>query len=139
VSRILCEPREDRVRDSSRAILISISVCIIGLGACCNEVNPSQISGRYATRHQNGFETLDLHPDGTYMHEFTATNGTKSTSSVRWKWEPFEGEPKVALYDFTPRFPRSQSGGVVLLGVEKAWGRIRLYRSYDLDQYYAKE
>jgi len=73
------------------------------------------------------------------MHEFTATNGTKSTSSVRWKWEPFEGEPKVALYDFTPRFPRSQSGGVVLLGVEKAWGRIRLYRSYDLDQYYAKE
>lgn len=126
------------MRDASRVILIAISVCIVALGACSNEVKPSQISGRYEAHHDNGFETLDLHPDGTYTHEFMARDGTKSTSSDRWKFEPFEGEPKVALYDFTPRFPHSQSGDV-LLGVEKARGRIRLYRSYDLDQYYAKE
>ena len=134
------ERREEpwvQVMTTRHIILIFVPICVVTLWGCSTQVNPSQIAGRYEAHHENGFETLDLRLDGTYKHEFTAKDGAKSMSSHRWKFELFEGEPKVALYEFTPRFPRSQSG-VVLLGVQKGWGRIRLYRSYDLGQYYVK-
>ena len=123
---------------SSRPVRILMLVCLAGFWACSNKIDPSQIAGRYEARHQNGRETLDLRSDGTYAHEFIAANGTKSMSSNKWRFEPFEGEPKVALYDFTPEFPESQRGNIVLLDVEKTLGRLRLYRSYDLDQYYLR-
>jgi hypothetical protein len=126
------------VMTNSRAVLILMLVCLAGFLACSNKIDPSQIAGRYEARHQNGSETLDLRSDGTYTHEFIGANGTKSMSSNKWRFEPFEGEAKVALYDFTPEFPKSQRGDIVLLGVEKTWGRLRLYRSYDLDQYYVR-
>lgn len=127
------------VMTTRRAILIMMPMCLAGFWACSTKIDPSQIAGRYEARHRNGSERLDLRSDGTYSHEFIAANGTKSTSSNKWRFEAFEREPKVALFDFTPGFPGSQSGDPILLGVEKAWGRIRLYRSYDLDQYYVKD
>ena len=107
--------------------------------ACSKRINPSEVAGTYEAHHQNGIETLRLRPDGSYVHEFKGMDGTTLNHSSRWKFEPFNGEPKVALYDFTPHFPVSQKrGDILLIDVEKDWGRIRLYLSYDLGQYYVK-
>ncbi len=92
----------------------------------------------YEAHHRNGTEILELRSDGTYTQYFTASDGMKSTFSNKWRFEPFNGEPKVALQDFTSHFPESQKADVVLLGADRDGGRMRLYRSYDLDQYYIK-
>jgi hypothetical protein len=115
-------------------VLIVMLVLIL---ACSKRINPSEVAGTYEAHHQNGVETLQLRPDGSYLHEFKSANGTTSDHSGRWKFEPFDGEPKVALYDFSSHFPVSQKrGDILLLDVERDWGRVRLYLSYDLGQYY---
>jgi len=44
----------------------------------------------------------------------------------------------LALQGFTSHFPEAQKADVILLDVDRDGGRMRLYRSYDLDQYYLK-
>jgi hypothetical protein len=113
-------------------------MCFVALLGCSKPVDRLEVPGPYKAVHKNGAETLELRPDGTYIHRVRAADGSASTQSNRWRFEPFEGEPKVALDDFTPHFPESQKADV-LLDVEKDWGRVRLYLSYDLDQYYLKD
>ena len=118
---------------------VVVIAMLVFTSACSETINPSEIAGTYEAHHQNGIETLQLRPDGSYVHEFKSANGTTSNPSGRWKFEPFDGEPKVALYDFTPHFPVSQKrGDILLLDVERDRGRVRLYLSYDLGQYYLK-
>jgi hypothetical protein len=111
---------------------------LIGVCACSREIDPSKLPGMYEAHPDNGLEIIELRPNGTYTQYFTAANAVKATTSNSWKFEPFNGEPKIALQGFTSHFPGSPKADVVLLGVQRNWGRIRLYRSYDLDQYYVK-
>ena len=101
----------------------------------------SQVIGTYEARHQNGVETLELHSDGTYTHRFKRSNGTETVYSASWKLDPYGGEPKVFVDNFAQHFPgNSQTAPIgTLLGVEKKWGRIRLYLSYDRDEYYTEK
>jgi|HubBroStandDraft_5_1064220.scaffolds.fasta_scaffold240688_2 hypothetical protein len=121
-----------------RLIFLSMIFCLAELCACSKEVDPSRLAGTYEAHHRNGTEIIELSADGTYTHKFVASDGVNSTYSNNWKFERFDGEPKIALEGFTSHFPESEKSDVVLLGVERNWGRIRLYRSYALDQYYAK-
>jgi hypothetical protein len=111
---------------------------LIGVCGCSKEIDPSRLAGTYEAHHRNGSEIIELRSDGSYTQHFTAPDGMKSTYSNNWRFESFHGEPKIALQGFTSHFPESKNADIVLLGVEKDWGRIRLYRSYDLDQYYVK-
>jgi len=119
-------------------VYIWVLFCLMGLCACSKKIDPSKLVGRYEAHSSNGLETIELWPNGTYTQHFTGADGVKSTYSNTWNFEPFEGEPKVALRDFTSHFPESQKADVALLSVQRDWGRIRLYRSYALDQYYVK-
>ena len=114
--------------------------CLALLLGCSNVTGSSQVIDTYEAHHQNGVETLELHSDGTYAHHFKPSNGTETTYSASWKFEPYGGEAKVFLDNFARHFPgNSQLGPIgTLLGVEKKWGRVRLYLSYDRDQYYTK-
>jgi len=84
---------------------------------------------------------LELKPGGDYTLSFKDTKGVESITAGRWKFEPFEGEPKVAVENFSSHLPNfaSQREGVVLLGVQRNWGTIRLYASYSPDEYYSKK
>jgi len=119
-------------------VVSSVLLCLIELCACSKEVDGSKVSGTYEARHRNGVEIIELRPDGTYTQYFTAPDGMKSTFSNNWRFERFDGEPKLALQGFTSHFPEAQKADVILLDVDRDGGRMRLYRSYDLDQYYLK-
>ena len=119
-------------------IQVWATLCLIGLCACSTEIDPSKLTGSYEAHTSAGVETVQLNSNGTYTQYFTTATGTKSTYSGTWKFEPFGGEPKIALRDFASHFTHSPRADVVLLSVQKDWGRVRLYRSYDLDQYYVK-
>ena len=125
---------------SARRHLVRIAVlfCFVNLYGCSKNIDASKLVGRYEAHSRNGFETIELGSNGTYIQYFTSADRVKSTYSNTWKFEPIRGEPKVALRNFTSHFPESQKADVVLLSIQKDWGRIRLYRSYDLDQYYVK-
>ena len=127
------------MRAYKRLIFIVLMVGLFGLCACSKKIDLSRLAGRFEASHENGFETIELRQDGSYTHYFRASAGANTIYSNSWKAEPFEGEPKVALRGFTPHFPDAQGGDNALLDVEKDWGYIRLYRSFDLDQYYQKK
>jgi hypothetical protein len=112
--------------------------CLAMLLGCSKVNNSSEIVGKYEAHHQNGVETLELRSDGTYTHQFKSSNGNETVYSASWKLDPCGGESKVFLDHFAQHFPGSSQTGPIgtLLGVEKRWGRIRLYLSYDRDQYY---
>ena len=119
--------------------VIAMAVMLTVMSACAKHVDQSEIAGTYEAHHQNGSEILQLRSNGLYVHEFKAANGVVSTNSNRWRFEPFNDESKVALYNFTSHFPvSSKRGDIVLLDAAKDWRRVRLYISYDLDQYYKK-
>src|SRR5277367_773815 len=109
------------------------------MGAGCSKItDSSQILGVYQARQSDGVETIELRVDGTYIHRFNRSTGTATDEySATWKLEPYGGEPKVFLDNFKPSFPNAPNPGPIgtLLGIEKKWGQIRLYLSYDRDQY----
>src|SRR5437868_2174104 len=114
-------------------LLLIIQTC-----ACSKDIDPSKLPGTYEAHFKTGVEILTLRTDGTYTQYFTPADGVTSTYSNRWKFEPFDGEPKIALQCFTSHFPESSKGDIVLLGVQREWDRTRPYRSYALEQYYVK-
>ena len=83
---------------------------------------------------------IELKSDGQYTHQFKRRDGTETTASDVWEFEPYDGQPKVALHNFKAYFPQSSENGadVTLLGAEKHWGKIRLYVSYDRYEYYSQ-
>ncbi len=122
-----------------RGALLLPLMCLVLLLGCSKVTDSSQVIGTYEAHHQNGVETLQLRPDGTYIHHFKAVNGTETTYSGKWQFEPYYGEPKVSLNNFPQHFPpnsHKETIGITLLGIEKDWGRVRLYLSYDRDEYY---
>ena|ERR1700734_3762943 len=113
---------------------------ILALFGCSKKVERSEVPGNYQTDHQNGVETIELMADGTYTQHFKGRDGTDVRSSDTWEFEPYNGEPKIALHNFRSHFLQSseKTADVTLLGIEKDWGRIRLYLSYDRDEYYSQ-
>lgn len=106
---------------------------------CSKVTDSSQLYGTYEARHEAGVETLKLNPDGTYTHFFKATDQTESSHSDKWNFEPYNGDPKVSLQNFSAHFPQSSHGpGVTLLGIERELGKTRLYLNYDRGEFYSK-
>lgn len=123
----------------SRLFLLLFAVLVAG---CSKITDSSQIVGVYQARHPEAVETIELRADGTYIYHFNRSTGTAAEEySATWKLEPYGGEPKVFLDNFKPRFPNAPNPGPIgtLLGIEKRWGQIRLYLSYDRDQYYTRK
>lgn len=124
-----------------RAPFLALMTCLALLLGCSKVTDSSQVTGTYEARHQNGVETLELRPDETYTHSFKAVDGTETAYSGKWQFEPYYGEPTVSLNEFSDYFPPGppkKAIGITLLGVEKDWGQVRLYLSYDRDEYYTR-
>lgn len=128
------------VTTGKREVLFPILICFSLLIGCSKVSNSSELVGKYEAHHENGVETLELHADGTYTHNFKPWSGKEAQYSSTWKLDPYGGEPKVFLDNFVQDFPGSSQTGPIgtLVGVEKSWGRIRLYVSYDRGLYYTK-
>lgn len=120
-------------------ILFSM-LLLFALSGCSKKVERSQVLGEYQTEHQNGVETIVLRGDGTYTQHFKQKDGTDTIISDHWEFEPYSGEPRIALHNFKAHFPRSseKEADVTLLGIEKKSGRLRLYLSYDRDEYFSQ-
>jgi len=133
--------QSSRRRKSAVAAFALGLTCAVVLLGCSEVIDRSQMIGSYEARHQNGVEILTLRPDDTYILKFSAVDSSESTSSGKWEFEPFEGEPKVALHNFSSHlFKQPQvKADLSLLDIENRWGRIRLFVSHDLDQYYLKK
>ncbi len=122
----------------SHLLLLLFAMMVAG---CSKITDSSQIVGVYHAGHSDGVETIELRADGTYIYRFNGSTGTAIEEySATWKLEPYGDEPKVFLDNFKPRFPNAPNLGPIgtLLGVEKKWKQIRLYLSYDRDQYYTR-
>jgi hypothetical protein len=126
------------VASISRCLVVTLLSCLLGLCACSGAVDPAELAGTYEAHTGDGVEKIELRRDGTYSEHFTSVDGVSSTYSNTWKFEPFGGEPKVALEGFASHFPESPKGDVMLLGAEEHWGGTRLYESYIRDQYYVR-
>jgi hypothetical protein len=134
------ELRVPSVSATGRRVLVLLLGIVGFLSGCSQVATGSKLVGSYSAHHNNGFETLELRSDGTYSHRFKSLDGTEKVYSSTWSFQPYGGETKVELDNFVQYFPRSHQGGPIgtLLGVEKRWGRIRLYLSYDRGQFYAQ-
>jgi hypothetical protein len=127
---------------SKYVVLPLVLICFVAVLGCSKVTDRSQVVGTYEAHHQNGVETLQLRSDRTYTHRFKAVDGTETAYSGKWEFEPYHGEPKVSLNSFSHHFPpnsHKEPIGITLLGIEKDWGRVRLYLSYDQDQYYSQK
>jgi hypothetical protein len=120
--------------------IFSVLSSALILFGCSKKVERSQLLGNYQATHQSGVEMIELKSDGRYTHQFKRKDSTETTASDIWEFEPYDGEPKVALHNFKAYFPQSPENGtdITLLGVEKHWGKIRLYVSYDRYEYYSQ-
>lgn len=96
------------------------------LFGCSKPVGPSDIPGVYEAMLPTGSETLDLKPDGEYTQRFKGKQGVELTATGKWDFEPYGGEPKVAIHDFSSHFPNSSPNkmDVFLLGADRSRGRI---------------
>jgi hypothetical protein len=124
------------------AVLSLVLICLVALLGCSKVTDRSQVIGTYEAHHQNGVETLQLRADGTYTHRFKGADGIETVYSSKWEFEPYYGEPKVSLNNFPYHFPpnsQKELAGITLLGIEKDWGRVRLYLNYDRGQYYSEK
>ena len=99
-----------------------------------------EVVGIYDAHHAEGAEVLELDADGTYIDHFIGTDGSKADCSGRWRFDADGGEPKVDLEQFVQHFPESYRKGPIgtLLGAEKKSGQVRLYLSYDRNQFYSR-
>jgi hypothetical protein len=122
-------------------IVFSVLLSIVVPFGCSKEVERPQVLGTYRAEHQNGVETIELRADGTYTQHFKQKDGPDTTISDHWEFEPYNGEPKVALHNFRTRFSQSpeKDSDITLLGIEKDWGQLHLYLSYDRGEYYSRE
>ncbi len=123
-------------------IIFAFAAWLMSCG-CSKPIEPAKLVGQYEASSAIGTETLELKPGGEYVLRFTDTNGVVSTQKGHWKFEPFEGEPQVALENFSsrlPNFPSSPGGreSVVLLGIDRSWSGVRLIANYDREEYYSK-
>jgi len=119
-------------------LLVAIISCI---GGCSGQIGAGELAGSYKLTQANGFEILDLRENGNYVCEVHTSKGMKKTYSSTWKFEPFDGEPKVFVEDFPQGSVNADQRPLVgtLLGIRKSWGRIRLYVSYDENLYFSKQ
>jgi len=112
------------------------------LVGCSARPNREDVVGVYEALDHGNRETLRFNADGTYIQRFESSGAKELISSNKWEFEPYGGEPKVAVFDFSSHFPgrthKIADSSISLLGVEKSWRGIRLYLSYDSDLYYKK-
>lgn len=132
------------VQTTIQCVAVSLFlVCLITIGCSRKVTDRSQVIGRYEAHPTNGIEVLHLKPDGTYIESFKALTGIETTFSGRWEFEPYYGQPKVSLQDFPNRFSENSHKdlkSITLLGIEYGWdGKLRLYFSYDRDEYLSKK
>jgi hypothetical protein len=126
---------------SSKLNVASLAlVCLAFLSGCSRSVAPSDIPGVYEATLPSGSEILKLKPSGVYTQQMKGEHGIELAATGQWEFEPYQGEPKIAIHNFSAHFPGSspQKVDIFLLGAEKSWGRVRLYVNYDLGQYYSK-
>jgi hypothetical protein len=128
------------ITTGARYCIVFSALLSFALSGCSKKVERSQVLGDYQTEHQNGIETIELRADGTYTQHFKQKDGADTIISDDWEFEPYNGDPKVALHNFRTHFPQPSEKGtdVTLLGIERHWGRLRLYLSYDRDEYYSQ-
>jgi len=116
-------------------MLVSISL----LPGCSGNLNRTDVIGTYEARHAAGSERIELRSDNTYGYRFKPVVGSELNSTDKWEFTDYGDGKKVALYNFYSHFPpRFPGAEIMLLGVHKEWGQIRLYVSYDLNLYYSK-
>jgi len=126
-------------------LFLTLATWLVDLG-CTKPVQPTELPGLYEASSEAGTETLELRSDGEYLLRFKDRKGVELTENGHWRYEPYEGEPKVALEDYRPNLwdfglpPAQAKGSLSLLGIERSWwGGIRLYASYSADKYYSKK
>ena len=114
-------------------------VSILLLSGCSGNLNRTDLIGIYEAPHSAGSERIELRSDNTYTHTFEPVVGDELRNTDKWEFTDYGDGKKVALYNFHSHFPPTSPGAeIMLLGVHREWGRVRLYVSYDLDLYYSK-
>lgn len=126
---------------TGRKNYLRVLFLFLAIAGCSKITDKSQVVGVYEARHSIGIERLELRLDGTYFYEFRPSSGMAIKYSGVWRLDPYGGEPKVFLDNFSSHFPDAPDSGPIgtLLGVERRWGQMRLYLSYDRDEYYTRK
>lgn len=122
--------------------LIPICFGLILLG-CDKPLSQREVVGLYVADFGAGRETIELRPDGSYLHLFRepgASEEVKNEGSWRMTLEDKENRIVFENFVFAPKTSGAELGAVALWNVEiyRAWNGVRLTVNADLGHFYRK-
>jgi hypothetical protein len=144
-------PGEARVEGDPGALRpLSVTIALAGwLSASCRrEITRSEVLGRYVSDESEA-DTLELRPDGAYVHRFLMKEKTEGTSGRpieergTWDIDVTHGDSTVTFNDFFPSWgsflPRRRGFWIVEPERSLFRGNVRLCIDPDLNHYYLKQ
>ena len=119
---------------------LAIALLAALLSACSHPVDVSTLAGKYTMNGGEGLETLELKPDGTYVHGYIDYSNAESGRSGSWELGDVDGAKTVTLHDYVAiRGEPTNGPDIYLLKVEHSLtGNLRLVTVGTPDRYYAK-
>lgn len=125
-----------------------ILICFVGLlvaavllNGCSKQVSSSTVVGRYIANHKQAVDVLDVKPDGTYILNYSPSQGKGVTNMGTWTFEYRNGEPRLAFSKFIFGLSKYGAGGSATwdVEIEQSGGKMKLCIDPDLGYFYEKQ
>jgi len=114
-------------------------LALLNLLACGEKLDSRSVAGEYVANHNFGRDVIVVRDDGTYVHTFVASNGSRQKESGRWELDRDPQGDMISFSGFTPSWDgRTRIPGIWPARMETSFGRIRLRVNDDLDLYYQR-
>lgn len=132
---------------NSLIALLFLVAAVTSTGCAMENIDRTDLVGRYVANYENAIDTLELREDGTYVHHYKSLTGDKEfTNTNTWEFEYKDEKPRIIFSEFISGLPEQYSGpsknsGYWITEIRRSLisSSVKLPIFEDLDYYYTKE
>jgi len=110
------------------------------LSGCSEQYTLEKIAGKYLMCIGDAVDTIDLSPDGTYIHGYKDKSGRDINQTGAWNIENLQAGYSIILNDFEIiQDNKLQMKGIYILLIDKSMRNTYLITNIDLKEGYKKQ
>src|SRR6266571_2566750 len=78
---------------------IAVALILLLITSCSRPMVQSDVLGTYVANHGKGFDSIELHANGSYVYVFRS--GSREVRNTgRWRFYHQDGSPRITFHDF---------------------------------------